>query len=242
MADVLAGRHALVTGASSGVGRAIALALAENGAFVWATGRRIDELVRLAAQAPGDRITPLPGDLARPADMARIVEQVRRGGRLDILIHAAAVYAHGPVTELGTRELDEMLAINVVAPHDLTRSLLPLLSTSHGGIVFLNSSVSLTTGSGPSGYAASKQALRGYVDVLRREVNADGIKVCSLFLGRTATPLQERLHATEGRRYDPDRLIQPTDVAGVVVFLLTLPDSVELTDVSLRPMRPPLDA
>ncbi len=241
MAESLAGRSALVTGASDGIGRAIAVALGDAGAVVWASARRADELGRLAAEAPTGRIRPLPGDLADRGHIAAIVEQVGRFGRLDVLVHAAAIYARAAVAELDDQEFDDMLAVNLLAPHGLTRSLLPLLSAQRGQVIFINSSVSQVPGAGPPAYAASKLALRGYADVLRHEVNPRGIKVCTFFLGRTATPLQERLHAIEGRAYHPERLIQPADVAGLVVSVLTLAATVELTDVSLRPMWPPLD-
>lgn len=240
MAESLAGRYGLVTGASSGIGRAIALALADAGVSVWASGRRTEALERLAGEAPDGRIQPLPGDLADRQVVARMAERIGREGRLDLLVHAAAVYAATPVAELEAEELADMMAVNVVAPHVLSRSLLPLLRATHGQIVFLNSSVSRTGGSGPAAYAAAKHAQRGYADVLRGEVNRQGIKVISIFLGRTATPLQERIHALEGRPYHPERLIQPADVARVVLDVVSLPDTVEATDVALRPMQPPL--
>ena len=74
------------------------------------------------------------------------------------------------------------------------------------------------------------------MDALREEVNSDGIRVASVFPGRTATPRQARIHALEGKAYVPERLLQPDDVAEVVVKILTLPRSAEITDVRIRPM------
>ena len=76
-------------------------------------------------------------------------------------------------------------------------------------------------------------------DSLRDEVNEDGVRVLSVFPGRTATPRQERIHAGEGREYRPERLLQPADVASVVVCALELPRTAEVTDISLRPFLKP---
>ena len=240
MIDLLPGYHALVTGASSGIGRSIALALASAGAVVWATARRAVELRRLADEAPAGAIRPLPADLADRRQVKALVEAVGRGGRLDVLVHGATSYLAAPVTDLDADAFDDLLAVNLVAPHALTRPLLPLLAARRGQVIFINSSVSQAAGSGPPAYASSKNALRAYADVLRGEVNPRGVRVVSLHLGRVATRLQERLHAGEGRAYHPERMIQPTEVADLVLTLVTLPAGVEVTDLSLRPMLPPL--
>jgi len=80
-----------------------------------------------------------------------------------------------------------------------------------------------------------KHALRGFADHLRAEVNDEGIRVLSVFLGRTATPMQERIYAAEGKPYDPRRLLQPKDVAAAVIEAVSLPQSAELMEIRIRP-------
>ncbi|MEJ2684988.1 MAG: SDR family NAD(P)-dependent oxidoreductase [Candidatus Sulfobium sp.] len=107
----------------------------------------------------------------------------------------------------------------------------------HGGqIVFINSSAGLKARAGVSQYAATKHALRAVADSLREEVNAHGIRVLSIYPGRTSTPMQEIVHRMEGRIYDPDHFMRPEDIASVVINSLHLPGSAEVTDVSIRPM------
>jgi NADP-dependent 3-hydroxy acid dehydrogenase YdfG len=87
-----------------------------------------------------------------------------------------------------------------------------------------------------SQYAATKHALKAVADSLRAEVNSQGIRVLSVYPGRTATPTQESLHALEGKPYRPTRLLQPEDVAAVVMNALCLPRTAEVTDIHIRPM------
>jgi NADP-dependent 3-hydroxy acid dehydrogenase YdfG len=85
-------------------------------------------------------------------------------------------------------------------------------------------------------YAASKHALKAIADSLRDEVNTEGIRVLSVYPGRTASPLQAAVHQMEGRTYHPERLMQPEDVALAVINALGLPRSAEVTDIHIRPM------
>jgi NADP-dependent 3-hydroxy acid dehydrogenase YdfG len=138
-------------------------------------------------------------------------------------------------------DLDVQYSVNVRAPYMLTQHLLPLLTAAQGQIVFVNSTVGLMAKRPEVGqYGATKHALRAVADSLREEVNANGIRVLSVYLGRTATPLQETIHRLEGREYHPEALLQPDDVAAVVLQALFLPPTAEVTDISIRPMRKPI--
>lgn len=86
-------------------------------------------------------------------------------------------------------------------------------------------------------YSATKYALRAFADSLRDEVNADGLRVLSVFLGRTASPMQATLHEMEKKTYNPERLIQPEDVAAIVLAALSVPYTAEVTDIHIRPLR-----
>jgi NADP-dependent 3-hydroxy acid dehydrogenase YdfG len=231
---------AVVTGASAGIGRAVALELATAGASVWLLARRADVLGEVAAEAraAGGCAQPFPLDLGRDEDLARFHGELRaRGAELDILVHSAGMHALGPVAEAPVAELDAQYRANVRAPYSLTQLLLPMLRARQGQVVFVNSSVGLQARAQVGPFAATQHALRALADALRDEVNADGVRVLSVYPGRTATPRQAAIHAKEGKPYHPERLMQPEDVAAVVVHALTIKRTAEVTDISIRPMQ-----
>lgn len=235
----LAGCVAVVTGASNGVGRAIALALAGQGVNVCAVGRdpvRLAETVaaaRKTAQASAFQI-----DLTAENQLQPLLHHLEKeAGKLDILIHCAGIIHQGPMEHARVEDLDAQFAINVRAPYKLTKQLLPFLTAARGQIVFINSSVGLTAKRPDIGqYGATKHALKAIADSLRAEVNPKGIRVLTVYLGRTATDMQEAIYRQEGRVYDPKKLLQPEDVASMVVHSLLLPRTAEVTDISIRPM------
>jgi NADP-dependent 3-hydroxy acid dehydrogenase YdfG len=102
-------------------------------------------------------------------------------------------------------------------------------------VVFVNSSQGTTASGGSSAYAASKHALKAFAGSLRQEVRSLGIRVTSIYSGRTATPAQERLYRASGEPYHPDLLLQPETIAPLVVTIATLPETAEVTDLNLRP-------
>lgn len=235
----LRGRIGLVTGASSGIGAACAEALACAGVQLLLSGRdtgRLDEVAGRLRTSP--RVETVAADLA---DTDQVRGLARRAGelfgRLDLLVHAAGTLHWGPVETSPVAELDRQLAINVCAPYLLTQLLLPLLRAARGQVVFVNSNTVRRPAAGMSAYAASKHALLGFADCLREEVAADGVRVLSVFPGRTATPMQRELRRLEGEPYDPAGLLQPEDVAALVLEALALPPHAEVTDLYLRPRR-----
>jgi NADP-dependent 3-hydroxy acid dehydrogenase YdfG len=133
--------------------------------------------------------------------------------------------------------LERQLKANVVAPYALLQALLPYLMAAQGQVVFLNSSQGLAASAEVGQYAATHHAMRAIADSLRQEVNAKGVRVLSIFLGRTATERQRAIFAMEGRDYPPERLIQPEDVAEATLAMLRLPRTVEATQLMLRPMQ-----
>jgi NADP-dependent 3-hydroxy acid dehydrogenase YdfG len=242
----LAGRVAVVTGASSGIGRAIALRLVADGAQVTAVGRdktRLDALpaalaagVTAPAGRPG-RISPAQVDLTDDEARAALVAGLLAGPRVDIVVHSAGEYANGPHADAPLTGLDTLYQANVRAPYALTQELLPALRAGGGDVIVINSSQGLRAGPSCGQFAATQQALKAFTDSLRQEVNADGVRVCSIHPGRTATPRQERLFAQEGRPYPGDLLLQPEDVAEVVATVLALPPTAEVTDIQIRPAK-----
>lgn len=233
---------ALLTGAGSGIGRAIALDLAAQGATVWLLGRVREKLeaVAEAARRTTSDVRCIQIDMVCDQDIIDLVARVRQEiGYVDILVHCAGEIRLGPLELAVIADLDHQYRINVRAPYLLTQLLLPMLRSRRGQIVFMNSSAGQVAGANASQYAATKHALRAIADSLRQEVNADGIRVLSVYPGRTASPMQAAVHAAEGKPYHPDHLMQPEDVAALVVAALRLPRSAEVTDLHVRPLRKP---
>jgi NAD(P)-dependent dehydrogenase (short-subunit alcohol dehydrogenase family) len=235
----LAGRVAIVTGASSGIGRAITLALAREGVRICAIGRDSGKLLAVAEEARQHAaVQSFQMDLAVEEQYQPLLEFVKNeGSELHILIHCAGIIQQAPLERASVADLDLQYATNVRAPYILTQRLLSFLLNARGQIVFINSSAGMAVRGPEIGqYAATKHALKAIADSLREEVNARGVRVLSVFLGRTATPLQAVLHEQEGKPYRPERLLQPDDVAALMVHILKLPPTAEVTDVSIRPM------
>jgi NAD(P)-dependent dehydrogenase (short-subunit alcohol dehydrogenase family) len=234
----LDGKLALVTGAGSGIGRAVAERLGRLGAHVLLVGRSHETLESVAAaiRQRGGEASPQPGDITSPQDRDGLRAAVERGPiGLHVLVHSAGAYSSGRIADVDPIRLEELLAVNTIAPLALTRALLPMLRRAPGDVVFVNSSVVQRSAGGVAHYAATKHALRGIADALRDEVNAEGIRVLSVYAGRTATPMQERIFDGEQRPYRPERLLQSEDVARILVDAISLPRTAELTDLSIRP-------
>lgn len=225
-----ANRRALVTGASSGIGQAIAQALAAEGAQVHAVAR--------AWPHPPMGWQIHQADLALEADVMRLAEEVSRSAEpLDLLIHSAGTYAAGDVADFSVQALDQLYQVNVRAPFLLTQQLLPQLIPYKGQVVFINSSAAIASKQGLAGYSSAKAALKSIADSLRFEVNGSGVRVMSVYPGKTASSMQEKAHQLAGVAYDPVNLMQPADVAQMVLAALALPATAEMTDLHIRPMK-----
>lgn len=231
---------AVVTGASGGIGGAIASALAQEGARVLLAGRDRAKLDALAGKLLGATLLAQswPMDLTKDEELARLAGHVgSEFGRIDILVHCAGAIDHGKLEEAPIAELDRQYNTNVRGPLLLTQKLLPLLKKPRGQVVFINSSVGLTARPGTGHFSATQHAFKALADALRDEVNGDSVRVLSVYPGRTATPRIQALHAKEGRPYHPEVLLQPEDVASVVLNAVTLPWTAEVMNISIRPMQ-----
>jgi short-subunit dehydrogenase len=172
---------------------------------------------------------------------AELLPQRMRGiarslSRLDAIVHAAGYFIGGSVLQEDRPAIEQMLQVNVHAPLTITRALLPLLERSRGTLVFINSSGVHRPQRITANYMACKHALRSLTDSLREELNPRGVRVTTIFPGRTATPMQQALHTVEGRPYHPETLLQPEDVAEAIANAIALAPSAELVDVLVRPM------
>lgn len=234
---------AVVTGASSGIGKALAVELALQGATTCLVARNVPKLSAIVASVPekGKRLHAYQADLTRDEEIEQLKTRLENDfGRVDILVHCAGVISLGALEATPVEDLDSQYRCNVRGPYLLTQALLPFLRLHHGQIVFLNSSAGVTARANVGQYAASKHALKALADSLREEVNADGVRVLSVYLGRTATPMQQEIHRLEGRTYRGELLIQPEEVASLLADVLAIQQSAEITEITLRPMQKPL--
>jgi len=176
----LDGSTVLLTGASGGIGEAIARALHQRGARLLISGRRADRLEELAAELGGG-VEPVPADFTDPAGAIALAE---RAGAVDVLVANAALPASGPIDDFTSEEIDRALDVNLRAPIQLTRALLPRMVERGGGHVVLVSSLSGKVASvGSSLYSATKFGLRGFASGLREDLHDTGVGVTVVFPG-----------------------------------------------------------
>ena len=168
--------------------------------------------------------------------MARgLVEVAARAQDLEHHALASAALELGAVGELSVEDWSSQLRVNLVAPAALTRVALPALRAARGTVVFVNSGAGLSAHPGWSAYAASKHGLRALADSLRGEEAAHGVRVSSVYPGRTATPMQEKVHRQEGKDYDAADWIRADTVADAIVGLLDLPRDATVPELVIRP-------
>ena len=238
----LSKQTAIVTGASSGVGLEIALALAREGVNPILVGRRLDALRQVAQKCTeiGVKAHVHQVDLLNDREVRAFCKTASADSRgIDILIHSAGVIKPSRLEKASLDDFDLQYKANVRAPFFLTQLLLPALVTRKGQIVFINSTAGLVAGAGISQYAATKHALKALADSWRDELNPLGVRILSVYLGRTATPMQADVHRWEGKAYAPAELIQPCQVARTVVDALALGREAEVMDIRIRPMAGP---
>ncbi|TCP97317.1 NAD(P)-dependent dehydrogenase (short-subunit alcohol dehydrogenase family) [Cricetibacter osteomyelitidis] len=224
----LTNQTAIVTGAASGIGLAIAVRLAELGANVIITGRNAETLNE-AAKAH-QNLTALAVDVGNTDGVKTLLGEVaHRFGRLDIIVNNAGMAPVTPIGEQTLEEFDRVFNINVRAVVDLTRQALPMLKASKGRIINISSAVANQPLPNMSVYSASKAALKTLTAVWAKELAKDGIRVNSVAVGPIETPIYEKTDLTpEQAQAHKDRVTaliplgyfgQPKDIADVVAFL-----------------------
>lgn len=240
----LSGRKALVTGASSGIGRAIALALGEQGASVALLARREDRLLEVSGEiiAKGGNAFSVPADLAK-ADLTQDAVHMAASSLdgLDILINAAGVGRQAKLIDGDITDWKTMLDINVLALSVVTKEALPYFPKEGGHVVNI-SSMSGHRVPGKGGfYAATKFAVRAITEGLRQELRAAGnqTRVSSISPGFVDTELLDDYFSggSDDAKYDAIGypILKPEDIADLVVHQLTMPAAAEVTDILVRP-------
>ncbi|MEM6632790.1 MAG: SDR family NAD(P)-dependent oxidoreductase [Bacteroidota bacterium] len=237
----LEGKEVIVTGASRGIGKAIALQLAEAGANLHLLGRNIETLKAVQSESSGSTREAMvyKVDLTDDTDLKIFVKSfLNSHHKVDILIHNAGMIHMGPVAKCPPSDFDKIFQLNVRAPYALVHHLMPAFQEEFAQVLMINSTV--TPRANLSQYAASKQALQSVTDSLRQEVNENNIRVMSIYPGSTATDMLKQVYAYAGRTVcNPERLLQPEDIAHTVHHMLTMPRTAEITDVKIRPFLKP---
>jgi NADP-dependent 3-hydroxy acid dehydrogenase YdfG len=231
---------ALVTGAGSGVGRAVVLRLARLGWRVALVGRRVEalgETETLAGHAAGQLLS-FPADITDAAAVARIAsEVVERWGRVDALVNAAGTNV--PVRQLETLSLDDyhlMMGTNLNGAYYCAQAVLPYMRAAGAGTIvnIISDAGKIASAKSGPGYVMSKFGLAGLSQSINAEERSRGIRACAIFPGDIDTPLLDRRPqppSAEARA----RMMQADDVADCVVFCLTLPARVIVEEMLVRP-------
>jgi NADP-dependent 3-hydroxy acid dehydrogenase YdfG len=223
----------LITGAGSGIGGALAERLVQRGDDLWLIARDEGRVAQFAERFPGARI--LVADLSDPRGLASALGAQELPDRLDSLLHVAGVVELGRIADTPVEAWQQQLDVNAVAPAEVTRILLPALRAGRGHVVFVNSGAGLRVHPEWGSYAASKFAVRAIADALREEERSSGVRVTTVYPGRTATPMQEKVHLQEGADYDASRWMQPSSVVTTILTALDLPRDAEITELMVRP-------
>jgi 3-oxoacyl-[acyl-carrier protein] reductase len=230
----LEGKVAIVTGASRGIGRSIALTLARNGARVSLAAKTGAQLkaVQAEIEAMGGQASSFPTDVSREAEVIALIRDTgERFGRLDILVNNAAIGVFGPLVETTAEQWDRIFAINARGPFLLCREAIPYLRKQERAFIINISSVVGVKGYVDQGaYSASKHALMGMTKSLAKEVHQDGIRVHAVCPGGVDTQLIAEA------RPDLDRsvLMQPKEIADIVLFLVTRQGNAVIDEIHVR--------
>jgi NADP-dependent 3-hydroxy acid dehydrogenase YdfG len=239
----LAGKTAIVTGASSGIGEATARLLAAEGCNVVLAARREDRLSSLAAEL-GEGALAAPTDVTDPAACAALVARaLERFGSLEILVNNAGVGLHGSIPEGDPEDWRRMFEVNVLGVLYATRAAVRhMLHRGSGDVVFVSSLAGRRVPH-PSGtvYAATKHAITAVAEGLRQDVHDKGVRVINVEPGLVRTEFPESSHPDAGeyyaqRGYAP---LEPGDIAAAVVYAVSQPARVSVNEIAVRPTEQP---
>ena len=231
----LQGRVAVVTGAGRGIGRAIALALAREGARVALAARSNGELAAVAQELgqAGATTVAVPTDVRQEASLEALVGRILgEWHQVDVLVNAAGVAAFAPVTDSKLDDWDQMLAVNLRGAVLACRAVLPaMIARKQGTIISVGSVVTSRALPGSAAYTASKYGLLGFSRVLAEEMRPHGVRVGVISAGATDTPLWDAMPGAPPR----ERMLRADQVAEAALLMAALGPNATLEEVSLLP-------
>lgn len=244
MADGLSGKVALVTGASSGIGEAAALALAEAGVAVALSARRADRLEALVTriEEAGGRALALPGDVSVESEATKAVtDTIAHLGRIDILVNSAGVIQAGGVESLSLDEWRRVIDINLLGTlYTCKAAIGPMKAQGAGDIINISSTSGRRAAGGFGPYSTSKFGVTGLSEGLRQEVGAAGIRVSIVEPGATTTEVADgitdpAMRAAMEQHVSKDGAMKPSDIASAIVFIASQPPRVNVSQILIRP-------
>jgi len=243
MGDRLSGNVALITGASSGIGRASARALAGEGAAVVVTARRQDRLEELAGEiaSAGGRAVSVVGD-AREEETAQraVAAAIESFGKLSILINNAGVGIYGPLVDTALADYVQMMDSNMRSTFVFTRHAVPHMISDRQGMILMISSMAGKYGfAGEAAYCASKFAQVGFAQALDKELHPFGIKVGVICPGGVKTEFAIGTGRTE-EGVASSGMLEPESVAEAVLLACTQAPGARIIEIQMRPMSEPL--
>jgi len=243
-ASSLTGKVALITGASSGIGEATAIAMAQAGAAVALGARRTDRLELLAARLRNDgaRVLTLELDVNDEGACAWAVQRTRSElGGLDILVNSAGLMLLGPIIDADTEDWRRMIFTNVLGLMYMTHAAVQgMAEQGSGEIVNISSVAGRQARSGAGVYNASKWAVNAFSESLRQEVTERGVRVSLVEPGAVATELTDHITHPQSKQgaeqmYGSMRALQAEDIARAIVYVVTQPAHVAINEILVRP-------
>ena len=238
MSQSLAGKVAIITGASSGIGEAAARLLAQQGCKLTLAARSVDKMQALAAELPADTLV-VRADMTQPADISAMLERtLDRFGRVDILLANAGIWIRGQFAEGDLDVYSTLLKINVDGVLRCAHAVIPQMKKQGNGDIIVTSSISGHHDlHGEPVYSASKNAVQTFVHTVRRQLAPAGIRVMSLAPGPVANPMQGLHDPNDIRRVsEEDRdYLTSVDCAEALLYMLTRPPHVTIRDLVMLP-------
>lgn len=232
-------KTAVITGATGGIGKEVSAYFLNSGVTVYMLGRNFKKVRPFIAQFGKNNNANVhfcKVDFNNETKLIETIKLIKKERKIDFLIHTAAFYSHGEFKNSSISDLDKSYRVNMRAPYILSQEFLPQLISSKGVIIFINSSiVSLGGKKRLAQYASTKSALKSMADCIRQEVNSEGVRVFTIILGKTATPMQKKACECEDIPYEPEKMIHPREAAKIIYQMASVSDSMEITDLHIRP-------
>ena len=238
MSSGLKGKVVIITGASSGIGAAAARLLAQHGCQLALAARSVDKLQALAAELETESLV-VGADMSVPTDILNMVERTRAHfARIDVMFANAGVFIQGDFADFDMDAVSKMLKVNIDGVMRCVHAVLPVMQAQGSGDILVTSSIAghAELHRGPA-YGATKHAVETFVNTLRRQVAAEGIRVMSLAPGKTANELWGLTDPADIERVavDEQQYLRVEDVAEAAAFMLSRPRHVTIRNLVMVP-------